>query len=348
VAAGIPVQDHADLVAAYGAAQHHAAAVTERQAARWWAHMDTHDLTGSWLRSVGPALVRLLSAGQLLAATPAQQFVEAMVIADSLVNDYDQGAARVVPRSLAGVAADGRDLESLLYLPVIRTKTLLSQGMTLADAMLAGQLQLRRIVASEVADAGRAGFGIAVTANRTVTGYVRVVRVSACARCAILAGHWYRYNADFARHKRCQCYGVPATEARPGRHTDPMSFFRALSQQEQDRRFGRAGAQAIRDGSDIYSVVNAGRSTQVLDAYGRKVLATLEGTTRRGSFYRQMLRETEQRTGQRFARDRIDVQRGLPRFHLRTPRLMPSEIYRLAAGDRNEAIRLLRRFGFLT
>lgn len=336
------------MVAAYGASQHRAAAVTEAQAAAWWARMDTSDLTGSWLHAVGPALIRLLTAGQLLAATPAQQFVETMVIADGLANHYDHGASRLLPRALAGVAADGRDLDSLLYLPVIRTKTLLAGGMGLPEAMLAGQIQLRRIVNSEVADAGRGAFSVSAFANRTVTGYVRQVRAGACARCAILAGRWYRFDADFDRHKRCQCYGVPATESRPGRHTDPMAFFRGLSESEQNRRFGLGGARAIRDGGDIYQVVNASRSVTTLDAYGRRVVATLEGTTRRGAFYRQMLRETEQRTGQRFARDRTDVHRGLPRFHLRTPRLMPEEIYRLAAGDRSEAIRLLRRFGYLT
>jgi hypothetical protein len=162
----------------------------------------------------------------------------------------------------------------------------------------------------------------------------------------ILAGRWYRYNADFERHRRCQCYGTPATEARPGRHTNPMGFFKGLSRTEQDRRFGLGGAEAIRNGADIYKVVNASRSTVKVEAYGRKVKATLEGTTRRGDFYQQMRRETEQRTGQRFARGGADVEQGLPRFKLQTPRLTPGEILRLADG-RDELIRLLRRFGYL-
>jgi hypothetical protein len=229
---------------------------------------------------------------------------------------------------------------------VIRTKTLIQGGLTLQEAMLGGLVQLQRIAASEVADAGRGAAGVAMAANRTVTGYVRAVRAGACARCVILAGRWYRYNADFQRHKRCQCYGVPATKARPGRHVDPMGFFNGLSRAEQDRRFGVGGAEAIRSGGDINQVVNAGRSTQTLDVYGQKVVATLEGTTRKGTFYQQMLREAEQRTGQRFARVRADVEQGLPRFHLRTPRLTPGEIYRLAE-DRDELIRMLKRFAYL-
>ncbi|MEU1293052.1 hypothetical protein ABZ439_11560 [Streptomyces sp. NPDC005840] len=346
-APAIPEQDHAELVAAYRAAQQRAVLAAERQAALWWAALDGRDLSGSWLRQVGPALVRLLTAAQLLAAAPAQSYVDGMVRADGLEVDYLPGASRVAVSSLTGVAADGRPLDSLLYTPVIRTKTLLGAGVTLPEAMLAGQMSLRRIVASEVADAGSGAFGVAVAANRTVTGYVRMVRAGACSRCAILAGRWYRWNASFLRHKRCQCYGVPATSARRGRTTDPMSFFRGLSQAEQNRRFTAGGAQAIRDGADIYQVVNASRSVTTLDAYGRRVAATLEGTTRRGSFYQQMRREAELRSGQRFARGAADIESGLSRFRLHVPRLMPGEIYRLAES-RDDVIRLLRRFGYLT
>jgi hypothetical protein len=292
-------------------------------------------------------MVRAVSAGQLVAASTGQPYIEAMVRMDGLSSDYLEQAARVDARSLSGVAADGRTLDSLLYLPVIRTKTLIGGGLTVQEAMLAGQAQLLRMAASEVADAGRGAAGVAMVANRSVTGYVRTVRSGACARCAILAGRWYRWNADFQRHKRCQCYGTPATEARPGRRTNPMSFFNGLSRAEQDRRFTIGGAEAIRNGADIYKVVNAGRSTVTLDAYGKKVVATLEGTTRRGEFFQQMRREAEQRTGQRFARGRADVEHGLPRFHLKTPRLTPSEILRLSE-DRDELIGMLKRFGYLS
>jgi hypothetical protein len=342
------VAGHDDIIQAYGDSQRRAVMRTSIAVERLWRELAAGgDMTRSWLKGLGPAIVRAVAAGQLAAALPGQQYVEAMVAADGLSNDYAPGASHVDARALSGTAADGRPLDSLLYLPVIRTKTLLKGGVTLQEALLGGQAQMLRMAASEVADAGRGSAGLAMAGNRTVTGYVRMVRSGACARCAILAGRWYRYNADFQRHKRCQCYAAPATDARPGRRTDPMAFFRSLSREEQDRRFTAAGAQAIRDGSDIYQVVNARRGITTLDAYGRKVVATLEGATRRGSFYRQMLREAEQRTGQRFARSVADVEQGLPSFHLRTPRLMPEEIYRLAE-DRDELIRLLKRFGYLS
>ena|SRR5690349_5443277 len=336
-----------DIVAAYGATQRRAVMRTALTVERLWAQLSASDLTGSWLRGIGPAIVRAVAAGQIAAALPGQQYVDAMVAADGLQPEYDQGAGRVVARQVTGVAADGRPLDSLMYLPVIRTKTLIKGGLTLQQAMTSGLAELSRIARSEVMDAGRGSAGVAMAANRTVTGYIRMIRPGACSRCAILAGRWYRYNADFDRHKNCVCYGEPSTRARHGRLTDPMQFFHSLSRAEQDRRFTIGGAAAIRDGADIYSVVNASRSVQTVDAFGRKVVTTLEGTTRRGDFYRRMLREAEQRTGQRFARSMKDVEQGLPRFRLQTPRLMPGEIYKLAE-DRDELIRLLRRFGYLT
>ncbi|MCX4596096.1 hypothetical protein OG819_42545 [Streptomyces sp. NBC_01549] len=343
----VVTQAHAAIVDAYGRSQQRAVIQTTVTMERLWKRLAAADLSASWLQGLGAAMVRAVSAGQLVAASTGQPYIEAMVRMDGLSNDYLEQAARVDARSFSGVAADGRTLDSLLYLPVIRTKTLIGGGLTLQEAMLSGQAQLLRMATSEVADAGRGAAGVAMVANRSVTGYVRQVRAGACARCAILAGRWYRWNADFQRHKRCQCYGVPATEARPGRHTNPMSFFNGLSRAEQDRRFTIGGAEAIRNGADIYKVVNAGRSTMTLDAYGKKVVSTLEGTTRRGEFYQQMRREAEQKTGQRFARTGADVEQGLPRFHLKTPRLTPGEILRLSE-DRDELIRMLKRFGYLS
>jgi hypothetical protein len=336
-----------DIVAAYGTAQQRAVTQTLTTAQRLWRELSTADLVGSWVGGVGGALVRAVAAGQLLAASTGQPYVDAMVAADGLTSDYAEGSGRVSARAFSGAAADGRPLDSLLYMPVIRTKTLLAGGVTLQEAMTGGLVSLQRMVASEVADAGRGAAGVAMVANRQVTGYVRVVQSGACARCVILAGRWYAYNAGFQRHPHCQCYAMAATNARVSPRTDPMGFFDSLSTEEQNRRFGLGGAEAIRNGGDIYSVVNASRSTVTLDAYGQKVVATLEGTTRHGQFYRSMLRDTEQRTGQRFARSFADVKQGLPQFQLRTPRLTPGEIYRLSE-DRDELIRMLGRFGYLS
>src|SRR5207237_440005 len=107
-----------------------------------WRMLDTADLSGSWVRGIGNAMVRALAAGQLLAASSGQQYVDAMVAADGLASDYETGAGMVQYRQMSGVAADGRALDSLLYLPVIRTKTLIGNGLTLQEAMLGGLVDL--------------------------------------------------------------------------------------------------------------------------------------------------------------------------------------------------------------
>lgn len=94
-------------------------------------------------------------------------------------------------------------------------------------------------------------------------------------------------------------------------------------------------------------IVNARHGMYTATAYGRTLRATREGATRRGYFYRQERARTERQTGIRFARDRIEARQGLPRFQLRSPRLLPEEIFELAES-RDQAIAMLRRFGYLT
>jgi hypothetical protein len=79
-----------------------------------------------------------------------------------------------------------------------------------------------------------------------------------CARCLILAGRRYSWKADFKRHPRCDCIAVPSTEAvSTAPEVNPRLAFQMMSSAEQDRVFGKAGAEAIRSGADPGQVVNA-------------------------------------------------------------------------------------------
>ncbi|MCA1218692.1 VG15 protein [Streptomyces sp. 8L] len=338
MSAGIAEQEHQALVTAYGRLQRIAESRSSAAAMKAWRLLSGVDLDGSWQERVGPMLVRILTAGQLLAASSGQTYVDQMVAADGLAPDYAGGAGRVQVRTLAGTASDGRALDTLLEEPLIGVKTLMAGGMTLTQAMLHGQNSLLRIMASEVADAGRGAAGIAMAANRTVTGYVRCIRPGACARCAILAGRWYHYNADFDRHPRCQCYGVPSTKGRRGAITSPTAYFNGLSRTEQGRIFTLAGAQAIRDGADIYAVVNARRKGSLYtftDTTGLRRQATREGATRR-SLYQQRARREQGLVDPRNPRS------GPPAG----PRLTPEAIYRMARS-RSQVIELLHRYAYL-
>jgi hypothetical protein len=286
-----------------------------------WAGLDPADLSGSWAASAGPAMVRTLAAAQRLAASGASQYVSAAVNTQS----GDPAADAVVDATaFSGTAADGRALAGLLYTPVLKTKMAISTGLPVREALTSGATELSMLVGTEVADAGREAAGAAMTATRSVHGYVRMVSGSACSRCIILAGKHYRWNASFQRHPQCQCTAVPAIENRAGDlATDPHIFFDHLTPAQQDARFGKADAQAIREGADINQVVNARRGLYQTKVFGRDVEATTEGMSRRGL------------AGQRLA----GSTKGL--------RLTVRQIYIDAAGDRDLTISLLKRYGYL-
>lgn len=296
-----------------------------------WRQIDSGDISGSW-DQLSPLLVQAVSASQQDAAALADDYVAAVIEAEGATS---AAAGRINASAFAGQASDGRSLLSLLYQPVIDWKVRLLAGQSMQDAARGSMASALRITSTQVADAGRGATGVSMAGNRTIQGYVRVVQPPACARCVILAGKEYGWNAGFQRHPHCDCIHLPTTLVAHGRghgFIDPGDYFHGLSRAEQDRAFGVAGARAVRDGGDINAIVNARRGMYTADAYGRRVAATREGTTRRGAFYR-----AERRRAATAGRD----------FRLRTPRLMPEEIYRLAES-RDEAVSMLRRFGYLT
>ncbi len=305
---------------------------------RLWGQLDRRDLTGSWEGSVGPRIVRAITAGQLASAAAADGYVDEMVEAEGA---DPARAGRVRPEAFAGLAADGRALDSLMYLPVITTKRGIAGGLSADDALMRGLHQALRLASSEVTQAGRGAVGSSMAGKRTIQGYVRVVQPPACSRCVLLAGREYGWNKGFQRHPRCDCIHLPTTLIARNQHRgfiDPQAYFNQLGRAEQNRIFTVAGARAIREGADIGQIVNARRGMYTTTAYGRSVLATREGATRRGLFYQQERRR---------AIDRGLVGPSGRGFQLRTPRLMPEEIFRLA-DSRDEAIAMLRRFGYLT
>lgn len=315
------------LAAAHYRRQARLALAAARAAAREWHGLDPADPVGSWAAGPGARTLALVTAAQAQAADGTTDYVSATVTAQG--GRPDRQGLGVDPQAFAGTASDGRDLGSLLYQPAIRTRTLLTGGASTADALQSGLAELAMIVGSEVADAGRAAVGAGITADRTVTGYVRVLNPPSCARCVLLAGTTYRWNAGFQRHPRCDCVHLPTILGTEARRLDPEAYFSSLTEAEQNAAFTAAGAQAIRDGADIGQVVNARRSMYAVgEGYGRGLLATREGMSRRG-----------------LARGRLRAQRAAGRAP-GTVRLMPEAIYQLAT-DRDDAIRLLYRYGYL-
>jgi hypothetical protein len=184
------------------------------------------------------------------------------------------------------------------------------------------------------------------------------------------SGHVYNlssvegwYNANGLIVSNCDCRMIPASEdVAKDLTTDPREYFKSLSAAEQDKTFTQAGAEAVRLGADINQVVNARRGALGLTPagarltreeqktlrngldrghlqpqmlYGQPVYVTTEGTTRRGV------------AGSRLGAWEDGVKRPGQRYRsAQTARLMPESIIQIAE-NREDAIRLLKRYGYL-
>ena len=278
-----------------------------------WSSLSAAYLSESW-DSVSPALERAVSRLQLDAATRGAGY-GGNTLADQGL--YEAPEAWVDPSSLAGVSSRGASLGAALYSAIPHTKDLISGGMPERVALARGREVLQMSAAAQVADAGRTAAGLDTFARPKV-GYVRMLNPPSCSRCSVLAGRFYRNNEGFRRHPRCDCVHVPTTRTEAaeseGLVHDPYAYFESLSESAQDKTFGKAQAQAIRDGADLFQVVNARRGMSYAGVSadgtrrGQKVVSdfTREGTTRRA-----LWGGTNPR-GKRLTPDAIYAQ-GLPR-----------------------------------
>lgn len=217
-----------------------------------WQRMG-ENLDASWL-PIQAAVVAALSRGQVNAAADAAAYMPAVL---QQTSQADVAIAAVVPAAFGGWAEDGRKIDSLIYSGVTATKTAIGRGYGLEAALAIGGRVLDKIVFSEVTAAGSWGDQTAMSVRPNITGYVRMVSAGACKDCMILAGKWFRWNEGFDRHPWCNCRHIPAAEALDGDlGTDPYAYFNSMSKEAQNKLLGEVGAQTVRDGGDIYRVVN--------------------------------------------------------------------------------------------
>lgn len=278
-----------------------------------WAGIDQRNLDASW-KALSGRMFAQVSAGQLTAATQADLYLDA-VLAEQGIDPAR--TASVNPRAFAGVTSDGRSLDVLLVEPVIATKIAIGGGAAIDSALSTGLGSLMRIVTTQVQDAGRTAVGSGMIARPAVTSYTRMLNPPSCSRCVVLAGKVYRFNEGFKRHPRCNCTHISSNEDVAGDlTTDPAVYFKSLSAADQDKYFTKAGAEVIRGGGDMGQVVNA--RLGMYEANDRTY--TTVGTTKRG-----------------FAGKRLKGER----------RLMPEGIFAEAGDDRELAVALLRKHGYL-
>ena len=203
----------------------------------------------------------------------------------------------VDPYGFVGMSSEGGSLESALLDPAYRSVDQIGRGLGTHEALNKGGKKLDLLAASILADTGRASASVDVSVRPRV-GYVRMVNPPSCPDCVILAGKFFRHNEGFLRHPNCDCTHVPTTRSKAdsdeGLVADPYEYFRGLSEEEQDRMFGREDAQAIRDGADIWRVRNSRRRLDSSASSSGGAIFTREGMSRRG-FARQELKPGQRR-----------------------------------------------------
>jgi hypothetical protein len=306
-----------------------------------WAAMNAKRLVASWTGGIGERIFVILSIGQETVAQEAAAYIETVLRAQDAIVDVPT----LNPLNFAGISSDGRDLEDLLVGSVIRSLERLKHGDTPEAALKAGGDFLTMVAATQISDAGRAADQVALVSaepredkleasvpDRTTPpsqkkfryGWVRMLTPPSCSRCATLAGRFYKWNEGFERHPMCDCRHIPAIEAiASDLTTNPKEYFNSLSKEDQDKYFGVSSSRAIRDGADLNQVVNATKRRGAVFTADDGKRYTREGITRRGVAGRSMAR------------------RG------KVLRPTPGQIYKDAKGRREEAIRLLREFGYL-
>lgn len=235
-----------------------------------------NDFDAGWwrMRARAEHTLQLGRAAAIHAAIP----YTSEVLAETRQVGVPTGA--IIPAGFLAAAPNGAPvLETLDALP-IKAKTAVAGGATSHEARIAAASWLGRVALTMLADTSRNVVQTDIIARPRVTGYVRMISAGACDRCIILAGRRYLWNQGFLRHPNCNCRHIPAAENVAGdAMTDPYEYFKSLSDVEQNKAFGKDGAQAIRDGADIYKVTNV-RMRGVAVA-GRDDLVKYGGQTRR-------------------------------------------------------------------
>lgn len=305
----------------------------QRQARKIWRQLDPENFDRSWER-LGPAMNTVLTNAQVLAASGAEAYIDEIVKTSGLDSDW---AGEINPKAFGGITTEGWRNADLLQQPIIGNKMRIKAGMSTRDAVAAGGKQIDRIISTQVFDSGRAGVSVGNAANRTVTGYTRVVSGKACGNCAVLAGTgftirgaYFDVRKAFARHPNCKCQMIPSTKTLSVQQfSSSREYFDSIKDpKEQDRIFTKGGAEAIRNGADIARVVNA-RARKI----GRYSMPGMKNSP----VYR------EDFTG----RDLEATYVGFDgRRNFRAPRLTPNGIMQVAKS-RDDMLRLLKKYGYI-
>lgn len=333
----------------------------ERQALflilRLWRGVDTSAISPSWGEQLPEALA-ILVAAQTVGAELADPY---------LTEALDDAGLAYPSVDIGGMVPSG--LDALLYRPAVEAKTLIGQGMAASQALLKASGVLSTYVDTSIADTARLAVTAGMTGRSHASGYYRFLRAPSCARCAILAGKFYRWNAGFKRHPRCDC------GHRPVRNASDTSAYdtRKAIERGEVKGLSKVNARAILEfGANPSQVVNAQSGMYDIGQF----TATTTGTTRRGVAGARILSRDVARalggdvSGQTFRNMTFDRYKAAEYAELfrrgktfarttsggrtqqyayrytRTPRPSPQQIV-TSASSRDEAVRLLTNYGYI-
>lgn len=323
----------------YYALQQRVNKTARNEVARLWRQMGS-DFESGW-RRIGPRIFDVISAAQLTVARESIPY-----LGDLAEQTTESDVVGVLnPGSLAGVASDGRPLDTLAYGAVVRSGEAFNAGASQTQALKAGGLWLDLMTTLQVADAARTATSIGACVRPEWGGYVRYLNPPSCSRCAVLAGKWFKWNEGFRRHPRCDCQHFPARNAS---YAESEGF---IGNPDDAWRNGhikdltKKQRMALEDGADLSQIINARRGMSTTTTIkGTRFDFTLEGTTKRGVYGRSDVAAGAGYTA-------TDVgQRGYVKNYIerrtQRSRITPETIYRIAS-DRADAVRLLRSYGYI-
>lgn len=274
-----------------------------------WRLLDPAGLQGSWrARGVGQLLFLAVATSQRIAAEAGAAYV-GLAMAEQ--GQTPRSAGRFDPMSLAGVASDGRGLDGLLLAPLVAALQAISGGARPADALALGERTLSRVVDTQVSDAGRVGTTVAMAAEPGTGGWVRMVNPPAAggSPCArCIILAGVRFRWNDGFERHPNCGCVHVPYADAAGVADVRTDTMAYFRSLSGAEQDRVFTAAGAEAIRLGADVNAVVNVR-RQAAG---MATAAGPRRRGS------------------------------------RLMPEQIIEQANGDRGEAVRLLRRSGYIS
>jgi len=228
------------------------AGTTAAAVAKLWRGMGD-DFDESW-SSIRPRVLSVVQAGRAAAVAQALPYTAAVL---SETGQAAPAEGSIAAAAFLASAPDGRDLGSLLDESVIKAKVAVGGGATSDAALAQAGRWLSMATLTTLADTRRMVYQADIIQRPRLNGFVRMLNLPSCSRCIALAGKWFRWNEGFQRHPKCDCIHIPGAENVVGdARTDPYEAFKSMSAEQQDQTFGRSEARAIREGADLYKVVN--------------------------------------------------------------------------------------------